>query len=57
MHVVYVMDQEWDKVNVIVTVMLKTVQVTVVEKLKLMSVIFVTDQVLLKTIVIVMDIH
>jgi len=57
MHVVYVMDQEWDKVNVIVTVMLKTVQVSVVEKLKLMSVIFVTDQVLLKTIVIVMDIH
>jgi len=57
MHVVYVMDQEWDKVNVIVTVMFLTVQMSVVEKLKLMSVIFVTDQVLLKTIVIVMDIH
>lgn len=57
MNVVYVMDLEKDKVNVIVKEMFQTVQVSVVEKLNQISVIFVMDKESLKTIVIVMDIH
>jgi len=57
MNVVYVMDLEKDKVNVIVKEMFLIVKVNVVVKLYLMSVIFVMDKESLKTIVIVMDIH
>jgi len=57
MNVVYVMDLEKVKVNVIVKEMFLIVKVNAVVKLYLMSVIFVMDKELLKTIVIVMDIH
>jgi len=57
MNVVYVMDLEKDKVNVIVKEMFLIVKVNAVVKLYLMSVIFVMDKESLKTIVIVMDIH
>jgi len=57
MNVVYVMDLEKDKVNAIVKEMFLIVKVNAVVKLYVMSVIFVMDKELLKTIVIVMDIH